>query len=377
MLSQSGGRAPEKRFFFPLRFQSRWRISADGLMPAGTLPAIFVLVSLMTTGAAAQQNRYANDNKYVFRTPREAALGGANLAFARDASPLSNPAALALDRRSELVVSHAGYFGNAFSTTLGSLKGPVNERGGFGFSLGYALASDIVITSDLDAYADQDGVMHPAYDSSRLDYGMFSELQMYLKYAHRFRIRPGIRLGLGAAVHGMRRRLLDEAGLGIGVDLGAVAEFSYSGLRVSIAADDISTNYIYWNDEYHDQAFPHLRFGLGWVKEFPYVYGKILIAYRSADVLGNEGIRVTMDELHNSAEVIETDIVNNPGAALLGAIGVEYVIKKIVSFRAGVNPDGYAFGGGIALFDQRLGFDFAYAASDLPGSYFASIAYSW
>lgn len=341
----------------------------------------WLLIGLLTLSvlipARANTSAYVNSTSEVFRTPREAALAGANIVYARDASLLCNPANVSIDRERKLMASYAGYFGNAFSTTVASIKGPIAENAGFGFSVNYAHAPDVMITTNLETYPDAQGVDHPVYDSTRLANGMVSETQFAVQYGRRFSLR-GVTLAAGAEVHGMRRRLLDEAGIGIGLDLGATALFPRPGIRIALTADDITTNYVYWHDGYTERGAPHVRLGAGWSREFPYVYGKIAVVARSADLLGNEGVRVTINELNDSL-VTEgaRSLLEEPGAALKGALGIEYIIRDIVSFRAGINPDGYAFGGGVALFSQALSFDFAYAGSDLAGSYFASIAYSW
>ncbi|MFP4417611.1 MAG: hypothetical protein ACLFSB_10105 [Chitinispirillaceae bacterium] len=306
-------------------------------------------------------------------------MGHANLAYGRDGGPTSNPANLPLDSVTDIALSYGGFWGNAFSTSVISYATSLSENDGFGVSLGYLHVPNIKDTRGLTILEDNTIV----YDESDISYETTSELYLTFGYGKSFKLNSKYILSTGLALHAQRRRLLEDenngtqVGYGIGADIGATLHFLRNGFRLTVLADDITSNYIYWHDDYHDQSGPHLRLGAGWRKSIPYIHGRFTVAYQTPDLLQNEGIRVLHDEALDRIEVTEDGKYLNDISALFtgGRFGLEYVVRNIFAIRVGVNAGNVSFGGGLRLFDQMLGIDFGYTSSELPGTYILSLAY--
>lgn len=336
---------------------------------------IFVL-SITISSPVLAQDHYANINKSLFVLPNQLAMSQANLAYGRDGGPTSNPANLPLDSTSVVSLSYGGFWNNTFSTSVINYATSLSETDGFGISLGYLHVPDIMDTRGLTVVDDR----LIEFDESHVTYSTASELYLTFGYGKRFRPAPNLMLSTGFAIHALRRRLLEETGYGIGADLGATLHFLSNGVRLSLLADDIATNYIYWDDSYHDQSLPHLRFGVGWQKEFPYIHGRLTAAYQSPDLLQNEGVRILYDDELDRVEVTEKGKYLDSFSALFsgGRYGMEYFIRDIVALRVGLHSGKISFGGGLNLFDRAFGVDFGHVSSlgsDLPGTYIVSLSY--
>ncbi len=316
---------------------------------------------------------YANINKFLFVQPSQLAMAQANLAYGRNAGPAANPANLPLDSTSEISLSYGGFWGNAFSTSVINYVTSLSKSDGFGVSMGYLHIPDIMDTRGLST-TDDDKIV---WDESDVSYETSSELYLTFGYGKSFRPTSNLAISAGFSIHALRRRLLEETGYGIGADIGATAHFLQTGWRLSVLADDISTNFIYWDDTYYDQTLPHVRLGVGWQKEFPYIHGRLTAAYQTPDLLHNEGIRVLHDKELDKIEVREDGKYLDDISYLFtgGRFGFEYYIRNIVAMRVGFLAGQVSFGGGVNLFDNSLGIDFGYVGSDLPATYILSFSY--
>jgi hypothetical protein len=343
-----------------------------------TLAQTVVFISSISWGASF----YSNANMDLFILPPNAAMGEANLCFTRDATAQSNPANIALDTNSEVVLSYAGYYLNAFSSPVASYVTTFKHNAGFGFSINYLNIPDIENTNDLQTMVSTTGDTNPIYDRSRIRMVSSSDIVINCAYAQKFAITRAVDISFGGLIHGLRRRLptaTDEAtGYGIGLDAGATVAFWHSGVRLSLLVNDITTSYIAWGGGYHENGLPHLRLGFAWKKAVPYIYGAFTVAYKSPDLLQNEGTRLIYDNDLDTVSVVEgAPISQNPAYFVTAAhIGLEYLIRNIVAIRAGLTQGKFSFGGGIAPLES-LSFDFSYAISDLPGSYAVSLRYRW
>jgi len=319
---------------------------------------------------------YSNSNKSIFVLPEYSALGGAPLVFSRDGSPMSNPANISLESSRAVTLAYSGYFNNTFSTTLGSFIMPVKENIGIGVFAGYIYVPNIEITSDFDVYP---GTDIPIYDKSKLSYKSSSEIFMNFSFGYTIISNAKIASAVGASFHCQRRRLIDWTGYGIGLDAGATLEIMKAGVRFSLLFDDITTNYIRWSSDYHNNGLPHARLGIGWRKEIPYIYGALRVMYKSPDLLGNEGVGYLFIG-DDEKEPKKQSVKNEPRLLFVAAAyGIEYTVQKIVALRVGLDESKRLFfGAGINLFNRSLFFDFSYMVSnDLPGTYSLSMGYHW
>ncbi len=335
--------------------------------------AVITLVG--SVSASAELAHYSNENKSVFVLPRDAALAGADIAFSRNALSHGNPASLPLDSGSQVVVSYAGYYANTFSTSSASYVTHFLGNSGLGVSVGYLYVPDIEITTGLEL----DGSGEPIHDPAHLRYTSFSEVLLNVAYGRKLLEKKRMALAAGGRLHGLRRRLPDDIGYGLGIDAGLVMALARPGLRLSLQLDDITTNYIYWGSSYEDVSLPAVRMGVTWQKEIQYLYGRFSAAYKTPDVLSFERVWLTWDSNERELQVVEEGNLKDNALSFLfqGHYGAEYVIRDIVALRGGFTSGRFSFGGGLCLFSSALALDFSYATSELDGTYLVSVGYRW
>jgi hypothetical protein len=328
-----------------------------------TILSVLCLCTALIAGEIAG-NYYSDANRDIFLLPKSAAMAGADVAIGRSASPLSNPAALQNDSAKELSLAYAGYFQNTYSTSALSYIGPVDSRSSFGVSASYVLVPGIEMYDD---------TIIPANVPTR----SCSDLLFRVSYARKLvQFMDQITLSAGAAINAERRNLVGWTGYGIGADAGL--DFSWNLKEISSIAsagllcENLTTSFTHWSSNYKEYAYPHVRFGLGWQQEIPYIYGRFCLSYLTPDLLTNEGINST-----SQAPGIKS-IADNPAMLFLGGkAGLEYTIMNTISFRVGVIDGPISFGGGLRLFHNRAGFDFAYLNHDLASTYKLSANYKW
>jgi hypothetical protein len=332
---------------------------------------IILLLSVLYISAT---DFYVNDNKLLLISPRYSALGGSGLAFVADATPVANPANLSLPGKNGLNLGYTGYFSNTFSTSLSSFNYHLSDKLGIGASLGYIFIPDIEL-NDNSPILNGEVVLQTYTKTS-------SELFFNFALGYTFSLSKKILLATGASLHCQRRRLIDWTGYGIGADAGLTFLFTKTGIRLSLLIDDITTNYIHWSTNYHNNGLPHAKLGFGWRKELPYIYGSISLMYKSPDLFSNEGVE--FDFLNGGTEIDAApknySLRENPWILFTASsFGLDYNIYKIVSIRAGIDDiKRIHFGAGLNLFSQRVPVDFAYMISgDLPGTYSMSVGLQW
>jgi len=316
--------------------------------------------------------------------PRSSAVGTSDFVFSRDGANQSNPANIPLDSMSEASLSYAGFYQNTFSSSMLSYVTRLNRYSGFGFSLGYLYNPNIPNTENLQTIDDM-----PVYDSTRVT--SFSESQIYFHAAYGF-YRPlssSVAVALGAGINAQRHSLSPYLGYGIGCDGGAAVDFSALGLKTGVICENITTNYIQWDKGYSETALPHVRFGVGWHKEIPYLYGRIQLQFKSLDMLANEGVNA--DTAYDSASVrmlrpTTKHFSKDPLYFLLnGTYGLEYTVMNVLCLRLGIPVgDSYggdgnriAFGCGVNLLHKKLSLDFSYLTHELAGTYQLGVSYRW
>jgi len=338
-------------------------------------PAILIVIALSSCTALAAESEYADANRRLYFLPREAALGFADLTFARNGAPNTSPANMALDSSSEVALSYSGHFRNAFSSTLLSYAVDLRGAGGLGISLDYVFVPDIIDTRNWTVDGDGNPVIPATFE-----YSTASEMYLHVAYGRGWTLCRRVRLDAGVAANVLRRRLLEWTGYGIGLDGAGAVTFLRSGVRAGLVMENMTTTYMNWSDSYSEYVYPHLRLGVGWRRDFPYIYGAFQASYASPDLLSNEGANATtfLDANDPEEDARELTLFDDPQMLFYGNYGLEYTIAKVVSVRVGLEAlRRFTFGAGVALFGQRLVVDFAYLTHHLSGSYLASIAYRW
>jgi hypothetical protein len=153
--------------------------------------------------------------------------------------------------------------------------------------------------------------------------------------------------------------------------------------------ENLTTNYIRWDKGYAETALPHARFGIGWRKEIPYLYGRIQLQFKSLDLLANEGVNA--DTTYDSAALqlvrpTTKRFSKDPLYFLYnGTYGLEYTVMNVLCLRLGIPVgDSYgdagtriAFGCGVNLLRKKLSVDFSYLTHELAGTYQLGVSYRW
>jgi hypothetical protein len=361
---------------------------------------IALALCVCTGTIPADTDALYSDNRSLFVLPAQAGVAHSSMAVAREATIVSNPGNLALGEAPTLSVAYAGYYHNTFSTSTVSYVTGLHGAGALGASISYLLMSNIEDTRGLKSMESNPDIVE--YDLDNVRFRTGSETMVNVAYGRKLSFGEGIVLGIGGAVHAQRRRLIPETGYGVGLDAGATVVFTRSGLRLSVLANDLSTNYQYWSSEYKLYGKPAAFAGAGLVRKFPQLNSRLTLGYTSPDISPWGGINVleSSGSSEDGAEPERYSLTGSRGRVLLlGKYGVEYTISmpslfgvmlKIpqdVSFRAGYDAGlkKVSFGGG-DMYANTFSIDFSYITylggvmgdgAAMPGSYLASFSLRW
>lgn len=334
-----------------------------------------LLLFAFTVASETQFTQYGDLNKELLLLPESEALGGADLSFGTGATAGGSPANLSFNTMNSLTLSYANIFENTFSTSILSYRGVVGKSGGIGVTAGYLYIPGIETTNAINET--ENSAIVPYIHKKNASF-------IYIRtgYGHRYGLNHALSLSVGAAVNAIRSKLISETGYSIGLDAGVKLLVRPYGVSVALQFDNITTNYTYWNHHYKENAYPHLRIGLGWVREVPYIYGNIKIGYTSPDLLSNDGVNFYNTESDTNDQKYrvpsKVSIKEEPGILFTEArLGAEYLIMNRVALRAGIDHLNFTFGAGVRLFANRAGFDFAYKRHELAGTYQVSMRYHW
>ena len=334
-----------------------------------------VLFTVISAIAAPSGGFYANVSEELLISPSSAAMGGAVLSNGNGTTVESSPGNLPFDSLSRLSLAYAGFYNNAFSSSMLTYSGKPLENLGFSLMAGYIYIPDIVDTRG--STSNDSGELIEAKES----YFSASKIVFRAAVGRSFTVSPKITLGAGIAVNAKRSRL-PETGYGIGCDAGISALFPGTGLSVALLVENLTSSYIYWNESFQERSYPHPRAGFGWYRNLPYIYGSLRLSYSSPDLLANEGINTYAKEITDNENVIETpgvsEIYDKPSHLVTrGKFGLEYSIMNTVALRIGYSGYRFGFGGGVYLLGGRAGIDFAYLMHAMAGTYQLSAQYAW
>jgi hypothetical protein len=288
--------------------------------------------------------------------------------------PLSNPASLPADSIREISLAYAGYFQNSYSTSALSYIGPVDNFSSIGVSASYILVPGIEFHDDTIV-----PVNVPLKTSSdfffRISYG-----RKLLQFGNQYV------LSAGAAINTERRNLIGWTSYGIGADAGVNISCLFreigSVAAAGLVVENLTTSLTHWSSTYKEYAYPHMRLGLGWQQEIQYIYGRLSISYLSPDLFSNEGINQYGSESLDGTNDVESPVFKRVATNPLmffsgGRGGFEYTIMNAISFRMGIQQGSKSFGGGLCLFHNHAGFDFAYLDHVLAPIYKLSVNFKW
>ena len=332
--------------------------------------------------AQAELSSYAGSNKQLYATPRAKSLGGSDRSFARDGSPTSNPGSLVLDSISEVGIGYASLYGNAAGYSTAWSVASISSHDAVALSLSYLLIPNIEITAGWPLDNNGNPIVPPESEWQRES---ASEALFGVSFAHQFLTIHGIDIAGGAACEAFRKRLplVDGflTGYGIGLDAGVIARFRSTGFRAGLNIENLTTTYVHWNRSYSENELAHIRLGLGWEKDLPYVYGRLRATYSSLDLLANEGVNVQKPggTFGDSATIpLRLHLSKDPEFLLYGSYGLEYLIAQRLALRVGLrNGLLWSFGGGLNVWNQRLALDFSYETHELGGTPSLALSYRW
>jgi len=221
----------------------------------------------------------------------------------------------------------------------------------------------------------------------------FAETQIYFHagYGISHKIAKHVLASVGVGVNAQRYSLKPYRAYGIGCDAGACVDFNSIGLKTGVICENITTSYMKWSEDYSEKALPHIRFGVGWYKEIPYLYGRFQIQFKTLDLLANEGVNA--DSSYDSSGIsivkpVTRHFTKDPVYFFYNGIyGMEYSIRNVFALRAGiiigdsydVNSTGsrFTFGCGVNLMRRKLSVDFSYLTHELAGTYHIGMTYRW
>jgi hypothetical protein len=347
------------------------------------------LFGTMINASIYAANYYSDNNRDLFLLPRSSSVASSDFVFTHDGTNQTNPANLVFDSLSEISFAYAGFYQNTFSVSMLSYSTPVSKNSGIGFSAGYIYNPNIPITDNLETMTDGAYVV-PIYDPSRISYRTQSELYFHFGYGYKRSIFPGIEAAAGVGFNALRHNLPPFRGYGIGADGGIAIDFAKIGLRTALICENITCNYTQWSKDWGTTALPHARFGLGWQKEIPYIYGHIRLQFKTIDLLANDGINASVTDsvldMSSNQRIIPArkHFTSDPLYFLYsGTYGLEYTILKTLSLRVGIPVGGgygdngarIAFGGGVNLLKKKLSVDISYLSHELAGTYQLGVTY--
>ncbi len=353
------------------------------------LKLILYLLLPVARVCAADWNYYSDNTREIFVLPREAAVGGSDIVFARDGASESNAGVIPFDSVNDISLAYASWYQGVFSTSNLSYAGVIDRVSGFAVSLNYLYDPGIAGTQDLEIGPDG-----PIYDPTRLTYSTESIVLFHAAYGRKFAVNRRFELGLGAGLNAMRHCLPfgEYKGYGMGLDGGLVLNFPRPDLRLGLLCENITSQYTRWSAAYSEKAYPHLFFGIGWQKDIPYIYGHIKVQYKTLDMLSNQGANsINSSSVFGGGDTSVQDqslpvpqstpetasIGSDPWWFLLsGNMGLEYRIMDVFAVRVGHSMvNAWTFGCGVALLKRQLGFDFAYLTHELAPTYQLSVTY--
>lgn len=336
---------------------------------------LFLFIILSVCSAALEEHPYASVTEDFMISPVSAAMGGSVLSTGNGTTVESSPGNLPFDSLNRLSLGYAGFYQNVFSTSMATYSGQPMKNWGASLMLGYIYVPDI--PDNRDSKVTETGELLELKES----YFSVSKILMRAGIGRSFTINPRISIGTGVAINAQRERL-PETGYGIGIDIGATALFPRTGISTALLVENATSSYTYWNKNYQERTSPHIRFGAGWSRDIPYIYGKLCVSYASPNLLANDGINYYTSTETENDNTLQTPgyekIYKKPILLLSGAkAGLEYSIMKTVALRIGYGGNKFGFGGGVYLFGGRAGIDFAYLVHELAGTYQLAVQYFW
>jgi hypothetical protein len=337
---------------------------------------VFILLLTNLCFSSIDAGFYADIKDELMTPPASASMAGSDLSIGSGVSVESTPGNLPFDSLNRLSLSYAGFFNNTFNTSILMYNGKPTKDIGISVLTGYIFIPNI-----------PDNTKSSSNDSGELrelDESYFSASKMIFRAGagRLFSLTPDILLGAGVALNAKRVRLSSEIGYGIGMDAGIKVLFQSIGLSFATQLENVTSSYTYWNKNFQERGYHHLRTGVGFEHYFTSLYGALRLCYTTPDLFGNEGINYRTWELTENENVIDSlgqyELYEHPSLLVTqGKYGIEYTIMNAISFRGGLSNNQITFGAGLNLMNNKAGIDIAYIVHELGGTYQLSINGKW
>ena len=330
---------------------------------------IFTLILIFTLNAAAFAGQYAADFLRIGVGARAAALGGAYVALAGDASAFYwNPAGLADVSRVALHADYMPMFNDL--AQYNSASAALSLRRDLTVAVGWIRLG----VDDIPRYAPLTGSRVDRYaGSGRSDgvaLGSFSDAEdaFLLSFAKKVRFDLGLGSGrnmmvfpveLSFGVNGkyIRHQLDDRLGLGQGLDAGVMARAlskttergeAATWLGMGLSIRDLSRTGITWNtaSKHQDRADAAFQLGLAGSHFFDGIHTRLTLA---------------LDQQFGDQQTMHA--------------GLEATLLHTAALRLGFSAGHLTAGAGLQFRNFRV--DYAFVSHDLANSHRVSLAVGW
>ena len=315
--------------------------------------AFLLLLSLPSLADWDFGAKYAGEFMTLGADSRSTAMGETGTAYAGNASAAYwNPAGLTDVSQGAVTLMHADRFSGVVKYDFLAAAQRFSEREVFGLTVFRLAVDDVPIT----ALEDPSSPISPENIVLVDKWTTDSETAIMGTYA--FLWKANWSLGVNGKI--LNKKVGDNIAFGLGFDIGTRYSFSdkfHLGAKIS----DVTTTFIGWDTGHNEILLPSLSLGV--VKGFslPRLEADLLIAI-------DAGFRA-----ENRGEADQFAFGAFSGGTHLG---LEYIIKKTLSLRGGMDEERFTAGAGLRI--GPVDADYAYQSHEgLGESHRVSLGFRW
>ena len=297
--------------------------------------------------------KYAGEFMTLGAGARSAAMGETGTAYAGGASSAYwNPAALTDVREGAAALMHADRFGGVVKYDFLAAAQRFSDREVFAVTVFRLAVDDVPITTLQDPASPISPENIVLVDKWTSD----SETAVMGTYA--FLWKENWTLGVTGKI--LNKKVGDNIAFGLGFDVGTRYSFAddfHAGLRIS----DVTTTFIGWDTGHNEVLLPSMSVGVAKSFALPKMEADLVIAVDAGFRAENRG-----------------DADQFAFGAFSGGThaGVEYIIKKTLSLRGGMDEERFTAGAGLKVGPAAV--DYAYQSHEgLGESHRVSLGFRW
>ncbi|HUT63153.1 MAG TPA: hypothetical protein VMZ04_04265 [Anaerolineae bacterium] len=286
-----------------------------GIISTGTICSI--LFTVLSSQSSYCAEKFAGDFLSLGSGARALGMGGAFVAVTDGAtSSYYNPSGLSRLKVKEINLMHSEQFGGLENYNTVSVAAPLSETVSGGISLIHLGVGTIKYTRLWDpskALGDSNRVEIASHEDAA-DYALF------MSGAKRF----SEKLGIGASFKVIRRAVGPDTAFGFGIDLGVQYRFS-SSVDIGIALRDVTGTTIAWDGHANDRIAATMDAGIAYKSVVPWIGGNYILT---------------------TSMLFFGDSPSVKGISTM-QIGLEYLMRDFLAFRAGSSEGHGTFGVGL------------------------------